>query len=381
MMTIILPFLLVVLSAVACVTQVNEPVLPGLSESEVARVIPSHVQQPKGWAADIIKAITAIRKTPTAERVCAVVAVIEQESGYQTDPVVPRLPQIVREALAKKLKPLGILAGPALNALLSGKAPGEHKTFSQRIDALRTERDLDRLFRDIADAYREKMPGTYVVASALSKVLGTRGFENWNPVTTAGPMQVKVSYAQEMDEFKNWSDRQVREMLYTREGGIRVGTARLLHYAASYPDIIYRFADYNAGVYASRNAAFQSMLGNLTYQKLALDGDLLAYDEDGDQKDGETESYKSLQILAKANGLSSWTISRDIRKEKSEEFEQTESWKLVRHVWEQKNRRPPSYARMPTVTLISPKLQRTRSTEWFAENVQRRYLACRSKIK
>ena len=48
-------------------------------------------------------------------------------------------------------------------------------------------------------------------------------------------------------------------------------------YPADYEKPIYRFADYNSGMYSSRNAAFQSMLNSLTDAELSLDGDLLLY--------------------------------------------------------------------------------------------------------
>ncbi|WP_176736991.1 DUF1615 family protein [Oligoflexus tunisiensis] len=356
-----------------------EPTTPELTTENIVQRIPAHVPDRVGWADDIAFAIRAIDRELTAERVCAVIAVIEQESGYQTDPVVPNLPQIVREGLRKKFAKLGPLAEPALNTLLSGKAPGSSQTFHQRINKLRTERDLDRFFRDMANAYRERMPGPYAIASGLSLILGKGSLQNLNPVTTAGSMQVKISYARDLEDLKSMTDEQLREYLYTRMGGIRVGTARLIDYPASYDDLIYRFADFNVGMYASRNAAFQAMLSDLTGRKLALDGDLLVYDEDGEPKDIDSESLKAMLAFGEKHDVSAWTIRRDARKEKSADFEDTETWEKVREVWEAKKRRKPPYARVPDVELVSPKLARNRSTSWFANRVKQRYQSCRAR--
>jgi hypothetical protein len=371
------------ISLTGCVTPgadgISETTLPTLQPVDIVQRIPPHVPDREGWADDIAFAIRAINKDLTAERVCAVIAVIEQESGFQTDPVVANLPQIVREGLKKKFARLGPLAEPSLDALLAGRAPGSNESFRQRINKLRTERDLDRFFRDISTTYKQSLPGPYAIASALSMILGKGSLQNLNPVTTAGSMQVKISYARELDEFKSMSDEQLREYLYTRMGGVRVGTARLIDYPASYDDIVYRFADFNVGMYASRNAAFQAQLEDLTGRELALDGDLLAYDEDGEPKDLETHSLKALLAFGEKHDLSAWTIRRDVKKEKSEDFESTDSWEAVREAWEKKKGRQPPYARIPEVELVSPKLARNRSTAWFANRVKQRYLSCRSK--
>ena len=70
----------------------------------------------------------------------------------------------------------------------------------------------------------------------------------------------------------------LRDELYTRDGGVNYGTRMLLGYRADYPSRLFVFADYNAGRYASRNAAFQHMVATLSGADLALDGDLMLYE-------------------------------------------------------------------------------------------------------
>src|SRR4029079_17503530 len=110
-----------------------------------------------GWANDIVAAIRLAGKDPTAERACAVISIMEQESGYQAAPAVPNLPRIVTKALEDKLAPLGPLAKPALRAVVDDETRA-------RIATLRTERDLDRLFRDTIAA---KLPATVTSVTGI----------------------------------------------------------------------------------------------------------------------------------------------------------------------------------------------------------------------
>ncbi len=364
-----------------CVSHGEEPLsqIPVLDEAGLTKHIPTTVRDREGWSEDIIGGLRAIAKEATAERVCAIIAIIQQESGFQKDPVVQNLPQIVRKGLEEKFSRLGILATPALYALLAGKSPGNPLTFSERIDHLQTERDLDRMFRDIEATYKERLPGTFAIASAMSMLLGRGRLNELNPVTTAGSMQVKVSFARTVKGNQELSDEAIREQLYTRAGGIRFGTARLIDYPAQYDDIAFRFADYNAGIYTSRNAAFQALLVDLTGMALTLDGDILAYSENGDPKNFDTQSLKALLAFGEKHDLSAWSMRRDARREKSEDFEETDSWKEVRAAWEKKTGRKAPYAQIPNVKLNSPKLSRTRSTDWFASSVKRHYQECRAR--
>jgi hypothetical protein len=342
-----------------------------LTDAQVSALLPAKLKDRDAWAHDVVAAIRLTNKEPTAERVCAVVAVIAQESGFAADPVVASLPAVVKKGLAHKLEKLGALADPMLAALLEGKAPGDTVTFGQRLETLRTERDLDRLFRDVATAYRDELPGPLAM-------LGGFAIEQFNPVTTAGSMQVKVTFAKKEADGEGLDDAALRELLYTRPGGVRFGTARLIEYPASYDDVVYRFADYNAGVYASRNAAFQVMVSDLIDVKLVPDGDLLSYGSDEEPLDKPTETTKALIAFGATHDLSASTIKRDVRQEKSQAFEETDTWKAVRSASSTSTKKPAPYARIPEVTIASPKMARARTTAWFASSVKKRYDACRA---
>ena len=371
---------LICIAMSACVTAPPGTGLDGtgLTLQEITQLLPDKVVDKDGWASDIKAAIEALDINATEEHVCAAAAVIDQESNFQINPKVKDLPQIVRQAILNKFYRLGILAEPAMVLLLAGKIPGKDETFSRRIQYLKTEKDLDLFFREIALAYRDKFPGPYVITSAISKLLGPGYLEQLNPVTTLGSMQVKIDFARDLPGSSDRSDSELRDWLYTREGGVKAGIARLLGYNASYDDVIFRFADYNSGIYSSRNAAFQEALSGLTGQPLSLDGDLLSY-KDGEVADVESKSLHAMRTFAKEHSIWEWIVNRDFQKEKSEDFEQTVSWSEVYSATTAKSGSKLHYARIPIVTLDSPKLSTPRTTDWYAKNVKHRYNNCRAR--
>ncbi len=153
---------------------------------------------------------------------------------------------------------------------------------------------------------------------------------------------------------------------------------RRLFEGADYDDPVFRFADYNAGEWASRNAAFQIQLGVVTGLEVVADGDLLAYGRNGrpSDEDGQTMTALLAWRLQHAPDLSEGRLRRDVRKEKEKAFEKTETWERVRADFAAQKHRQPAYAWIPDVALVSPKMTSARTTRWFAERVEVRYRSC-----
>jgi hypothetical protein len=357
------------------------PLPPRLNDAQVAQLIPSHVADREGWAHDVLVALETQRVHPWVEPVCQVLAVIEQESGFQENPTVKELPRIVRKRLDGYAEKLGVVGRSALQALMKHRAPGQSLSFEARLKKVKTERDLDRLFRELLKAYEEQYPAAYTAADLASELISSQGLEELNPITTAGSMQVSVRYAMQQQSDDDRPEAEVREEMYTRAGGVRYGTSRLLGYEARYAKPIYRFADYNAGFYSSRNAAFQLQVSQLTGMPLVLDGDLQLYDKDQQPRDEDSKTLKALLVFRTRHApkLSERQLRRDVRKEKQADFEQTETWQAVRQAHERMTGKPPEYERLPEVAISSPKLSQDRTTAWFARSVNQRFQRCMSR--
>lgn len=366
------------LGAAGCVHRGPSPAPPEppvLSTAQIAELIPAHVKDRQGWAADVEGSLLDNHFRPQRENVCAVLAVIEQESNFQEDPAVPGLSKLVREHLDAQTDKLGPLGKPALHALLKDKAPGNALTFEERLDRVRTEGDLDRIFRDLIASFEAQHPATFGLANLLGRLVASKRVEDFNPITTSGSMQVSVRYATELAHQRHQATEGIREALYTRRGGVHFGTARLLGYDAAYDQPIYRFADYNAGFYSSRNAALQAQLNQLTGASLQTDGDLRAYDAAGEPIDRTTKSLEALLLFRArfAPQLSERRIRSDLTHEKERDFDETETFKTVKRVFAERTGRAAPYAQVPEVVISSPKMKRERSTAWFARTVDRRY--------
>jgi hypothetical protein len=337
---------------------------PPMSAAEgralVGRLLPEGVADRPGWATDIYAAVAALRIPPTPENFCAVIAITEQESGFRADPAVPGLARIAWKEIDARRERAGIpkLVLDAALALPSSNG----RSYSERLDGVKTERQLSEIYEDFIDM----VP------------LGKKFLADSNPVRTGGPMQVSVAFSQAHAAATPYPypvSVSIRHEVFTRRGGLYFGTAHLLDYRAPYDRQLYRFADFNAGRYASRNAAFQNAVTQATGIPLALDGDLLRYEHNQVAREpGSTEL--ATRVLAQRLELANEDIRRDLERARDADFEQTRLYRRVLSLADGAGGKPVPRAVLPQIQLESPKITRKLTTDWFANRVDGRYQTC-----
>ncbi|HVF17163.1 MAG TPA: DUF1615 domain-containing protein [Steroidobacteraceae bacterium] len=337
------------------------PIDPDVARANIQRVLPAGVSNRQGWAIDIFAAFEALKIAPTDDNICAVVAVTQQESTFQATPAVPNLAKIARGEIEDRAARFHIPKLVVRAALELSSPTG--KSYNERLDAVRTEDELSDIFED------------FISVVPLGKML----FADFNPVRTGGPMQVSIAYAEQHADDKRYPypiATTVRDEVFTRRGGMYFGIAHLLDYRAPYSDMLYRFADFNAGHYASRNAAFQNAVATLTKTKLSLDGDLLLH---GDRADEPSNTELATRKLAARLEMNDAQIRRDLERGDDEDFHDT---RLYKRVFELENKaRPLPQAVMPQIRLQSAKITRKLTTSWFANRVNERYKQCLSRAR
>ena len=342
---------------------VAEPSGMGPTEAReaIVRLLPPGTSDRAGWAADIYAALATQELPATPEKLCAVLAVTEQESGFRADPSVPGLAAIAWKEIDRRADGAGV-PKIAVRAALALPSP-DGRSYAERIDAVKTEQQLSEIFEDFIGM----VP------------LGKTFLASRNPVRTGGPMQVGIAFSEAHAQARPYPypvRDSVRREVFTRRGGLYFGTAHLLAYDAPYDRILYRFADFNAGQYASRNAAFQNALGVASGLPLALDGDLLPRSSNAAR--GETE--RAAYALAGRLGLGEAAIRRDLERGDGAGFEKTALYQRVFAYAEQLDKRTLPRAVVPRIDLQSPKFTRKLTTEWFAQRVDERHRRCLARI-
>jgi hypothetical protein len=338
-------------------TQETPPRSPAQVRAQIVRLMPAGAGDREGWATDIQAAFAAQDIAPTTANLCAVLAVAEQESGFQVDPVVPGLAKIARQEIDRRAASKHV-PGFVVDAALWLKSP-DGRRYSERLAAARTEQQLSAIFQDFIGM----VP------------LGKRLFGGLNPVHTGGPMQVSIAFAEAHAQGYPYPLRgSIRDEVFSRRGGMYFGIAHLLGYPADYPQPLYRFADFNAGRYASRNAAFQNAVSVASGIPLALDGDLVSPDAGFGDPAGATEL--AVRALGARLDMGDSAIHRALEQGERQDFADTKLYARVFALAERTAGKPLPRAMLPGITLKSPKITRKLTTAWFARRVDERWQRC-----
>jgi hypothetical protein len=345
----------------------NEPPAPkpaaidvGEGRANIARSLPRTVPDRAGWAGDIRAAFTVLDINATRENTCAVAAVIEQESGFRVDPVIPDLPAIAWREIDRRSEAAGVPRVVVHTALQLKSSTG--RSYGDRIDRARTEKDLSDIYEDFIGA----VP------------MGSSLFADRNPVRTRGPMQVNIAFAEQFAAARPYPypvKSTIADEVFTRRGSVYFGVAHLLAYSAPYDSYVYRFADFNAGQYASRNAAFQSAVSRASGVSITPDGALIPHGGDADSP-GNTEL--AIRALGKRLDLGDSAIHKALEQGKEEDFARTQLYRRIFALAEQAEGHPLPRALLPQIQLHGPKIARRLTTQWYAGRVDQRFKRCLS---
>jgi hypothetical protein len=331
---------------------------PADARALIDKSMPRPVADRQGWVADIYAGLSVLDIPATPSNICAVIAVIEQESSFRVDPVVPNLPAIAWRTIDERAAAVG-LPRLLVHGVLQLNSPNGH-SYAERIGNAKTEKQLSDIFEDFI--------GTVPMGRTL--------FAEHNPIRTRGPMQVQVTFAEQQAASKPYPypvKTSIGDEVFTRRGGVYFGIAHLLAYPTDYDRYLYRFADFNAGRYASRDAAFQSAVSAASGIPLIPDGSLLPRDDDA-KSPGATEL--AVRTLGGRLSLASGAIHSALEKGRSAEFAQSPIYERVFSLADRATGRALPRARVPQIDLHGPKISRKLTTAWYADRVNERFERC-----
>ncbi len=288
------------------------------------------------------------------------ITTIQMESNVRVDPAVanPNLEQLYANRL-KRFREEHILSAQVLNWSGLDDSVRAKLRKDTRKGSVRTEADLDHYVEtDLRPWLLATLQKDYFVPDSLASSIVGRALPD--PVHTIGPMQVDFSKAWrnarkrgEPIESARAMKRLLLEPETAMERGLKEGVYLLwinyrLYRGVLPPEeaVLYTAADYNAGEFSSRNAAFQEQVVALSGRKLDLDGDLLLYN-DGVPAQQRSRTEEATAVLLQAD-LSPSAVRRDLLYEKEAGFGETATARKVCAMYEKRIKKECRTARLPT---------------------------------
>ena len=323
-----------------------------------------------------------------------VLSTIQQESGVEVDPPLENtdLEAMFQDRLGR-LSRNSELAGWLVNASGLEEAMQKKLRRDTRTGRIRTEGDLVRYVKEeLRPWLRDFLSENYGLPAPLARLAAAAGLAS--PIGTFGPMQVNLHKAYRNARKRGekvGSPAEMRALLLAPETALERGLLEGIHLVwKSYrfyharlsleQAVLFAGADYNAGEFSSRNAAFQERVAALAGLDLALDGDLLIY-RGGVPASARSRTERAIRAIFPK--MTPAAIRSDLRKEKEQAFLATSLARKVCARFRKQERKPCLAARLP-LGAVNPqarlKLGRAYTPKNYSRAIVNRFRANRGKF-
>jgi hypothetical protein len=287
-----------------------------------------------------------------------VLTTIQLESGVSEDPALQN--RDLEALFAGELQRLRTeipLAGKLLDRSTLDDAVRAKLRRDTRRGKVRTEAQLVRYVEgDLRKWLGDHLRTHYLFPAPVARYAAGQALRN--PVNTLGPMQINLHKATANARRRGEkldSPAQMRSWLLdpgtALERGLREGIYQLWrayrYYRRKLPAaqaVRFASADYNAGEFSSRNAAFQQRVARFSGHGLTLDGDLLTYRNGAAAVRASNTESAVITLLTRYPAPS---IRTDLLLEKEEGFDATSTWKQVCRLQRKRTGKPCAVAIVP----------------------------------
>jgi hypothetical protein len=251
------------------------------------------LREQKQWIEAILNAAERNRLPLCKEIIGLTACLISIESGFRADPLAvdPSRGDDLKGLLDRAEQELFNKCGPLMSIPPVPQLYAAYKRkYYPRLVACRTEGEIEIIAKSIAEELKTD-------AAKLPRIVRDFVYKEIDKlddiVKTKGSMQLNVLRARRVmkDRGEVFTNQELTEYLYTRNGGVDVGVAALrpmfVQYAARYGSpgnlswLFFVGMDYHYGPFSSRNMMEQVRIRDLSGKKIAVDGDFLHYDDKG----------------------------------------------------------------------------------------------------
>lgn len=304
------------------------------------------------WSREVVKQMSRANIPLTRQNLMIVLATVDHESRFHETGIVHNpegiLDREITEFRTKHSEAYAIMKGeiPELRAaalkFINGRRAYNlaHSGKLGQKAGYFTEKDVNLAIDFAMEQYDAKAP------DALKGLIPKESLHAYRP-KTSGCMQMNVKKAIALAKSvdgEEYGARRMRETLYTRSGGLYYGMLYLNSIIRAHTspngggmsanEVKNVFADYNMGLYTTRNAAIQANINEVlpkSEKRIAADGDLVQYESNGEASGKRSDTELAIRVVLGDAGsdLSDLEIRVDLLLEKSENFEDTRTYRKL----------------------------------------------------